>query len=55
MPYDNEGDSFEIYIDLLNKIQSVVIEYNFSVVLTMGDFNCHIRTNELMSFIIDNN
>ena len=54
--YINENIILE-YVNLLQKIQSLVINNNYYNVLIAGDFNCHLDSvlyNELNSFIRDN-
>ena len=60
MPYMSSPNSIDQaeYINLLYRIQSVIIDFNFFNVLMMGDFNCHPNTlyfKELVSFTIDYN
>ena len=53
----NQTDQSE-YINLLYKIQSVVIDHNYYNVIIMGDFNCHPNTpyfGELRNFVSEQN
>ena len=58
LPYYSGEDSLEIYLNLLAKIHSVVVENDSNVTYIVGDFNAHVDSKmfeELESFCKNNN
>ena len=44
MPYFDNGRNYELYIDILHRINAVVLDNNYTDVMFLGDFNCNIGT-----------
>ena len=57
MPHFDGGRNLEIYINIINKMQSIILEHDHGNVIMMGDFNCHLDTelfHELLQFCSTN-
>ena len=53
LPYDDRGRNLIDYIEILHKFNSICIEGDYSHIILLGDFNCHINSNfwrELCAF-----
>ena len=57
LPHYDDGRNLEIYINLLYKINSLILASMYSDVIILGDFNCDINSilfNELVVFCGEN-
>ena len=57
LPYYDNGRNLELYVHLLAKMHSLVLDNDCSKSIIIGDFNCNVDSilfNELTNFCIDN-